>query len=68
MTTPDVAPDRTDAESYVLFGDLARTGEKRVITPDDVVHYRRPDGAWTPPSIMTAADIRNSKRWQRVDA
>lgn len=63
----DTAPDLTDAVAYTLVGALSRPGERWYITPDRAVHYQRPSGAWTPPSIMTADGIENSPSWQRDD-
>jgi hypothetical protein len=68
MTTPDTdaAPNLAGAEAYVAVGDLARGTGTWFVTPDDKVHYRRPDGAWTPPAIVSADDLRDSPTWQQV--
>lgn len=69
MTTPDTstAPDLTGAVAYEAVGYAARATGRWYVMPDRTVHYQRPDGAWTPPSIMTADDLENSDSWRRVD-
>lgn len=69
MTAPDTTtPDLTGAEAYVATGLHARPGETWHITPDGAVHHQRAGGEWNPASILTAADLRGSDTWQRVDA
>ncbi len=68
MTTTDTAPDLTGAVAYDAVGALARGTGRWYVTPDRRVHYQRPNGAWTPPSIVTADDLEGSPTWQRVDA
>lgn len=68
MTTTDTTgPDLTGAVAYEAVGDLAR-GTGTWWVRGDEVFYQRPDGAWTPPSILTAEHIRASPGWRQVDA
>ena len=67
MTTTDTAPDLTGAAAYVATGLHARDGETWYITTDGTVHRQRAGGEWNPASILTAANLRGSDTWQRVD-
>lgn len=67
MTAPDTtAPDLAGSTAYTAPG-RGGTGTWYVTT-DRTVLYQRPDGAWTPPPIISADDLENSPTWQRVDA
>jgi hypothetical protein len=70
MTTTDTSPtpDLAGAEAYVATGLHARPGETWYITTDGTVHHRRVSGEWNEASILTAADLRGSDTWQRVEA
>lgn len=68
MTAANAAPDLTGAVAYEAVGDLARGTGRWYVTPGRVVHYQRPNGAWTPPAIINADTLEGSPAtWQVVE-